>query len=382
MRGILGASTPGRNADGTWPTAPGPTPPGRDERRSADHLRARAESSYGVDVARPSAAAASTPADRWRIAAIIAGVALLLALMETSRNYFSNALFGRPTSWWSGFAGIAPNWLVIAGLSPLPLWLASAAPITRIDRARSLTAHLGGALLFATLQTACMTLHGAWTRGSFADLGVMISKSSGTFAVSMLMYAAIVGAVHALQFYREVQAREVAETQLQASLTQARLAALRGQINPHFLFNTLNAISTMALADRKDDVVRMLGYLGELLRVSLDDDRPQEVPLHEELDFLERYLDIQRARLGERLTIEIRAARRDGRLRVEIVDSGPGPRAGAPAGIGLANTRARLTQLYRDDQALTLARGDDGRGAHVILEVPCRLVPARTRRPA
>ena len=368
--------------------------------------------------------------DRWRIAVIIAGAALLFALMETSRNYLSNALVGRPIAWSSAFLSNAPPWIATALLMPLPLWLASAAPITRKGRASPLAIHFGGALLFAALQIASMTLYAAYTRGTFADLGVMISKSSSAFAVSMMMYAAIVGAVTALEFYREARAREIAASQLEASLTQARLAALRGQLNPHFLFNTLNAISTMALADRKDDVVKMLGYLGELLRISLDDERPQEVSLSSEMEFLERYLDIQRARLGDRLTIrqsidarvldamvpsmllqplvenaithgiarvpgpgqiEIRAARHGGRLRVEVIDSGPGPSfshqstiapSGTGTGIGLANTRARLSQLYGDDQTLTLTGGEAGRGGHVTIEIPCRVVPARQRRQA
>jgi len=194
---------------------------------------------------------------------------------------------------------------------------------------------------------------------------------------------------------------------------------LRGQLNPHFLFNTLNAISTMALKGEQENVVRTLGYLGELLRVSLDDELPQEVPLSEELEFLDRYLDIQRTRFGDRLTIHrsidpavldamvpsmmlqplvenaivhgvapvpgpgevrIHASRRDGTLRLEVFDSGLGfPSATSPkvksTGIGLANTRARLEQLYNGAHAMMLDN-DNERGTRVAVEIPFRTAPS------
>jgi sensor histidine kinase YesM len=235
-----------------------------------------------------------------------------------------------------------------------------------------------------------------------------------------MLYAAIAGGAHALRFYREARAREIAASRLQASLTEARLAALRGQLNPHFLFNTLNAISTMALEGDRDRVVRTLGFLADLLRVSLDDHRPQEIALDEELDVLETYLDIQRTRLGERLSVEldvesaaraamvpsmllqplvenaithgigrtpgpgtitIRARRRGESLEIDVIDTGPGfdatpaarttpaARPAAGRGIGLANTRARLAQLYGSRQQLH-TDSSHGRGARVSVTLP------------
>ncbi|MEO8482480.1 MAG: histidine kinase [Acidobacteriota bacterium] len=360
--------------------------------------------------------------ERWQVAGIIAFGTLLLVLLETSRNYLSNALLGRSFPWLDLFYGNAPPWVLMALLTPLPLSLARRVPIASVRRGRALAIHAGGAVAFACLHTIGMYLYVGLQRGSLADFVPVAAKASSAVAVNMMIYAALVGVVHALRFYREARARELAASQLQSSLTEARLAVLRGQLNPHFLFNTLNAIATMALAGRQDDVVQMLGYLGELLRVSLDDQRPQEVPLRSELEVLERYLDIQRARLGARLrirqavdpslldamvpsmilqplvenaithgiakipgpgTIDIRASRRDPMLRIEVADTGPEPAAQRAAGcgsdgtggIGLANTRARLAQLYGASHALTLASAAGG-GACVTLEVPCRIVPA------
>jgi sensor histidine kinase YesM len=246
---------------------------------------------------------------------------------------------------------------------------------------------------------------------------------SAYFILDVLIYCGIVGASHAARFYREARARELAGSRLQESLTQARLAALRGQLNPHFLFNTLNAITTMALKREHDNVVVTLGYLSELLRVSLDDSLPQEVSLADELELLDRYLEIQRIRFGDRLTVtqevepdalgalvpimilqplaenaivhgiapvtgpgelKLRGTRLNGELLLEVSDSGPGfdatkPRARSSTGIGLSNTRARLTQLYGDASTLSTGTGPRG-GACVSVRIPFRPAPPASVR--
>jgi two-component system LytT family sensor kinase len=357
-----------------------------------------------------------TSRERLQAAGVVTGVSLLLALFETSRNYLLNAIGGRSISWLASFQSSVPPWMIMAALTPLPLMLARRVPLAGAPRGRALVLHAAGALVFSALHAFGMAAYIGWQRASFADFWILLPKTSGSIGVNLMLYAAIVGAVNALRFFREAQARAVAASQLQASLTEARLTALRGQLNPHFLFNTLNAISTMALKREHENVVRTLGYLGELLRVSLDDRMPQQVPLSEELAFLERYLDIQRIRFADRLhididiapdtadalvpsmllqpfvenavthgiarlpgpgTIGIRAHRRDNSLVIDVTDTGPGfeSRAGAtgaPApGIGLSNTRARLAQLYGD--AFTIECGANGAaGARVSVVIPFR----------
>jgi LytS/YehU family sensor histidine kinase len=181
------------------------------------------------------------------------------------------------------------------------------------------------------------------------------------------------------------------------------------QLNPHFLFNALNSIAMLVRGGRNDEAVRMLAGLGDLLRAVLDDQRPHEVPLRDELDFLRRYLDIEQIRAGRlRVSVdvapdamearvpnlilqpivenairhgiarssaaglvEIGAWRENGSLLLSVRDDGPGVGEGATDGVGLRNTRARLARMYGDAQ--TLEMGDaEGGGTRVTLRIPFR----------
>jgi sensor histidine kinase YesM len=203
-------------------------------------------------------------------------------------------------------------------------------------------------------------------------------------------------------FYTALRLRDRG-TALEADLTRARLDALQSQLRPHFLFNTLNAISVLTAEDA-EKARRMVVRLGSLLRRSLDEAH-HEVPLHQELAFLNEYLDIQRMRFGDRLsvdmaidpdvmndrvpvlllqplvenaikhgasdddgtaTIHIKAARDNGRLQITVQDRGPGPN-GAQEGVGLRNTRQRLHALYGEGTTLSLRKAE---GACVEIRMP------------
>ena len=368
----------------------------------------------------------AAPGHRWPIATVVGvvvGVALLLTSIETSRYYIGNAVANTPAPWLRLFINTLPPWILLAALTPIPLVVARRFPIGRDTFGRAFVVHLLSALAFAAAHLVALALYTAWYSAPSTPFVSLLMKFSSLFAVNLMIYAAIVGVSHALRFSREARAKELAASQLQASLTETRLAALRGQLNPHFLFNTLNAISTMALKGDRDDVVKTLGYLGELLRVALDDQLPQEVTLAEELEFLDRYLDIQRTRLGDRLsvhqeiapdtsdamvpsmllqplvenavthgvarvpgpgTIWIRADRRRDELILQVIDSGPGfhegggstnhATASSTSGIGLSNTRARLSQLYGSNQTFVIDT-DAERGTRVVVSIPYRLAP-------
>ncbi len=350
----------------------------------------------------------------WAIVMIgCVGAAALITLIDASRNYVAYVLIERPMPFLDALRFAAPSWILVGLLAPLPLFVTRRVSIDRQHWRAPLAIHLGGALLFSISHIVATAVYLSWA--SFSNFTGVIGKTSNAFIVDMILYAAIAGVAHAFQYYRHARERELAASQLQASLTEARLDALRGQLNPHFLFNTLNAISTLALEGNKDQVVRTLGYLSELLRASLDDGRPQEVPLDDELDLLDRYLAIQRIRHGERLviaidvessvkdalvpgmilqplvenaithgvarvpgkgTVRIRAWAEGDNLRLEVCDTGPGFAAPAVAGIGgsgigLTNTRARLTQLYGTRQRLEMSAGDTG-GACVSITMPLR----------
>jgi two-component system, LytTR family, sensor kinase len=197
----------------------------------------------------------------------------------------------------------------------------------------------------------------------------------------------------------------------EALASGARLQALRYQINPHFLFNTLNAVSTLVVERQTSEATRMIARLSDFLRLTLNERTGDEVPLAEELDFVQRYLDIEQVRFGERLRLDVavgsdahdamvpvlllqplvenavkhgvaareeggriavRAERDGATLRIVVSDDGPGPGApGGGRGIGLANTRERLRTLYGDAQRLQLVASPDG-GTRVVVELPFR----------
>jgi sensor histidine kinase YesM len=236
-----------------------------------------------------------------------------------------------------------------------------------------------------------------------------------TLPHSLLVYWAIVSLQHVAAFQERARERERRAAELEQRLTAARLQALQMQLNPHFLFNTLNAISSLMHQD-VEAADRMLVRLSELLRRALDTRDRQEVPLREELAFLERYLEIEQTRFGARLTvqrsidprvldamvpnlvlqplvenaikhgierqrkpgtIELGATESGGEVVLRVRDNGPGLAAEAARpnskghGIGVGNTRRRLEQLYGRRQEL-LMRDAEGGGTEVIVRLPYR----------
>jgi sensor histidine kinase YesM len=233
------------------------------------------------------------------------------------------------------------------------------------------------------------------------------------FFPHLIVCCFILGLGHALTYYHKYREREVRTSQLEAQLAQAQLQVLKMQLHPHFLFNTLHAVSSLMHKDL-DLADRMIARLAELLRSSLANSGRQEVPLRQELDFVKPYLEIEQARLGPRLHVEMNiepevldalvpnlilqplienairhgisvreqgghirvSARREGSmLSLEVADDGPGlPPVQPPdrlGGIGLANTRARLERLYDKSHRFEL-KSIPGKGLTVILVIPLR----------
>jgi len=228
-----------------------------------------------------------------------------------------------------------------------------------------------------------------------------------------LVYAGVLATGIAIDAARRRREAELGRAQLETQLVSAQLAALRAQLQPHFLFNTLNAAVALARAGDAAATARVLILLGDLLRQLLRSDAPQEVPLRDELALLETYLEIQRVRFGERLQIgwavaddvrdalvpqlvlqplvenalqhgisprsragrlDITAARHGDRLRLAVCDDGPGIAPGfsiADArGVGLRNTRERLHRLYGERGDLALA--SDGARTTAAIVLPLR----------
>ena len=231
------------------------------------------------------------------------------------------------------------------------------------------------------------------------------------FHMNLLTYWVILGVGSLREYYRKYRDRELRNAQLEAQLTQAQLQALKMQLHPHFLFNTLNTISSL-MHKNVQDADRVLARLGDLLRASLRNSGVHEVPLREELEFLRRYLEIEQMRFGDRLKVHIRVdpdlldlkvpsfilqplvensiryavgsrnsgglieitgGRQNERLSLSVRDDGPGlsleQAAAGSEGVGLQNTRARLQQLYGDRHEFVL-RNNPRQGVHVSIVIP------------
>ena len=285
-----------------------------------------------------------------------------------------------------------------AGWSVVGRHLALMLPIAGVQIAGTYTAHY--LILSAAGHPPARTL------GALITSGLVWGVFTGS-----LYYWVIIGVYTAFLYPRLYHAQRAAAAELRAQLSHAQLDALRLQLHPHFLFNTLNAIAALAPAD-PTRAQRMLARLGDLLRQTLDAEAP-EITLERELILLAPYVEIQRLRFEERFryteqvapdalpamvpalllqplvenavqhgvsrrpegaTVTLTVTRRGERLLLEVADDGPGPAPGARGGngIGLANTRARLAQLYPGDHRVELGAGAGG-GARVTVEIPFRM---------
>lgn len=334
-----------------------------------------------------------------------------IGLAYAGQLYLSRPNIGWGLALWRALA----DWYVFAVLSVPALWIARRFPFS-VGRWRlALVVHLISSALFSLGWLALRAVLEHWrTRGEMDPLTFSSAFSQALVAMlffTLLIYWGIVLGQHAFAYYWKFHERELHAAELETRLTEARLQALQMQLNPHFLFNTLNAISSLMHKD-VEEADRMLILLSDLLRYALDSTSEQEVPLRQEIAFLDRYLQIQQARFGERLTVRqeidpatldalvpnlllqplvenalehglapraragqvtLRAATRDGALELEVADDGVGlPADGRfTPGIGLANTRARLDQLYGAGHRFILANAPGG-GVVVSIRIPWR----------
>jgi two-component system LytT family sensor kinase len=368
----------------------------------------------------PNAAPSTSP--RWRSTLWLLGLATVLGMVATSQMYVGIHTEDPSFTWYRASILQLPFWYGWALLAPVIGWtIHRLAPDRRPWGARA-AIHVGLAVLFSIFHsTAIMTFR--HLIGFHRDVPVTFDMFANfalyTLSTNLLGYGAIIAIVYATDFYRRFRERELLASQLGAQLAQAQLQALRMQLNPHFLFNAMNTIAMQVRKAANDDAVRMLAGLSDLLRYMLEDSRPPEVPLSEELMFVQRYLAIEQVRFQDRLRIEvdaaagtpdalvptlilqplvenairhgisrraqagrvaIRARRTDEDLILEVEDDGPGlasdttPAPGT--GLGLKNTRARLKQLYPGEYAFELTESPSG-GTLATIRLPYR-VPARS----
>ncbi|HVF48500.1 MAG TPA: histidine kinase [Pyrinomonadaceae bacterium] len=350
---------------------------------------------------------------RW---GLIALVWMLAALIFSSQLYFFQLPTKDPISWLEAARSqfISPTLWALA--TPLALWLAGRFPIEQQHWRRRVPLHVLFGLLFAVVIVGIAQIIYyfifAWGQRPYNPMGTLrtiIYNLSGDFG----FYALIILLSHVFDYYRRYREGQLTAAQLQTQLAQAQLQALKMQLHPHFLFNTLHSISALLYKDT-DAADKMIARLGDFLRLTLENAGTQEVTLQQELEFLKCYLEIERIRFQDRLVtrldidpatldtpvpnlilqpivenairhgiaprstmgrLDILAERIGGMLRIEIKDNGPGlptyPNGirQFKEGLGLANTRARLEQLYGTEHRFELANDPVG-GLVVTLEIP------------
>lgn len=356
--------------------------------------------------------------ERWTRWGLFLGVWTLFGLFFSAQQYIFARLYERPMSWGRALVSNLPDWYIWAAFSLLIVWLFRRYPLDKEHWLRSLCVHVPASVLVALANLAL----------AVSSLFILVILPEGDHSLQwfpvykrnlflslhwyVLVYWAILGVCQGLDYYRKFREREKRAAQLEAQLVQSQLQALKMQLHPHFLFNTLHSISAL-LHEDTDTADRMIARLGEFLRLTLDNSGEHEVTLQKEMEFLKCYLDIERIRFQDRLTvrydidpetldalvpnlmwqpivenairhgiaprsgpgcIEIRSRRLGPKLQLQVKDDGPGlppaPAGNASSGgVGLANTRERLRQLYGKNYWLGLCNGLD-KGLVVTIEIP------------
>ena len=337
----------------------------------------------------------------------------LVGLAFASQFYLSSTLLGRSVTWGQAIGYSLADWYVWAVLSIPVLWLARRYPPEGAQPWRTATIHLAAALVCSLVYVLLRSLVGV-VHGRLLDEPVTFSEVFRpllvrTFPFNLLIYGVIVSISHAIDYYRKYHERTIHALALEKNLTEARLQSLLRQLKPHFLFNTLNGIASLMHSD-VHAADKMLVRLSELLRLTMHHHGQPLTKLRDEIAFIEKYLEIERLRFRDRLTVEIRAASdtldadvpsliiqplvenairhglepqvRPGRITVEtryeagdllllVRDNGAGmpPGGFTREGIGLANTRERLGELYGARHTLELRNHPEG-GLEVRLLIP------------
>lgn len=351
-----------------------------------------------------------------RYAAVVAGWAFLGFLLSVEVYFNFRVQLGADRV---GFVDAAlPQFgrvVMWALMAPLILQMRHKVPLNRGGWAVGVGFHLGMSfIVMATYYLGRNLAYVIFSEQRWADFWEMaLGGFWGRNIIDMAYYWAVLAFGYTLEIYRRYKREELKAVQLEARLIETELKALREQLRPHFLFNTLNTIAVLVREQKNDDAVNLIARLSSLLRMSLDNTRVHEVTVRQEMDFLERYIDIQKARFSDRLNVgiaiddaamearipnlllqplvenailhgiasksgpgrvDVMGHVEGGRLHLEVRDDGPGLGDGtqrAKEGVGLSNTRERIAKIYGAQGQLSL-RSEPGRGVSVQIVLPCR----------
>lgn len=362
---------------------------------------------------------------RWVKWLVIFSIWTLCGFFLTSQVAFQNLLSKNPVSFWRIL-----SWQLFSGyvwflLTPLILWLGRRFPFEKGGWKVSLPAHLVISFVIALAQQAVdayvlpkLGYLRSYQLDSFWETYKIFLLVNLHFGVAI--YWAVLSIYQAVRYYRKYRERELATSKLEARLAQSRLQVLKMQLHPHFLFNTLNAISELIYKDR-ESAERMIGDLSDLLRLSFENLEVQEISLKQELEFLRKYLEIEQMRFHDRLIvemeispdtldasvpnmilqplvenaikhgiaplstggkIEIGAHRCNGSLELSVSDNGIGvpfnDLENLSEGVGISNTRRRLRHLYGEAHKFDLTNAEKS-GLRVNLTIPFREILNGTR---
>lgn len=331
-------------------------------------------------------------------------IATVLGLIGSAHHHAMMISEGSPMPWRHAAVMEMPFWYAAAILTPALVWILHRLP----DRAHGMVRvaeHVAIALAWVTLQTAlemgARTMLGTGLSGPTPALWQLIVDSlANGFTGRLLIYGEVVGAIYAFTYYDRYRERELAAAQLETQLAEARLRMLRMQLNPHFLFNSMNTIAMLVRAGRSSESVTMLLALSALMRDALRDDAPDSGPLEDELNLLNRYVGVEQVRFGGRLAFDVdvpeslrtvtvpsfllqplvenairhgraasdgaaaigvHAERVEDRLVLSVWDDGaatatPVSDPDESHGVGLRNVRDRLLQLFGAAQSFEVGR--------------------------
>ena len=346
---------------------------------------------------------------RWAAAILLwSTLGVLFALPGLSSGHWGPLLRGSLAQWWS--------WGLV---TPLIFWTDARLPFKENQLGMRILAHLPASvvltLLYFYVFLAMRALLGLGPWSMLADKHLLSTVfHEGGLLWSWIVYWVIFGVQQTFRYYQHYLASELRLERMQRSFSQARLNALRMQLDPHFLFNALNTISSQV--ERDPRLARtMIGHLGDLLRMSLDARDRQEIPLVEELAFLDHYVAIQKIRFAENLRIEtwvapevkyalvpclivqplvenairhgisrrasggtvtVSAEREGNQMEIRVADDGVGLSPGwtleTSSGTGLSVTRERITGLHPDGNSRFAVRPRTGGGTEVEISLPLR----------
>ncbi len=227
-------------------------------------------------------------------------------MLDAAQTYLKEALDDRPGISWNAVAFQGTEWLFLGALTPITYHMARRFPLQPGRWKRTLGAHLAGACVlcigWATLGVALSRVLDTWlAQGELPR--AYASWLLSTIPWSVFMYFAVLGCVQAFSCFSAAQERETHAARLTAQLAASRLNALRTQLNPHFLFNSLNAVTVLVREQNSRAAARMLELLGDMLRHVPQTDQPHQIPLAEELRFVEQYLAFEQIRLSDPLRV-------------------------------------------------------------------------------